>query len=147
MDTKEDYIKELEKNMDKYKNKISKVDSLLANYNSSNKAELLNQHQSLKHKFVDCGDILKEIKSAGEEEYEQIKEKSSEIFEDIKNAFEEFSSFLTMEQLCLVKDEIVDFGNEKLAEVQELLKQHPLTAAASALILGFIIGTLFTRSK
>jgi len=60
MDTKEDYIKELEKNMDKYKNKISKVDSLLANYNSSNKPELLNQHQSLRHKFVDCGDIIKE---------------------------------------------------------------------------------------
>jgi len=147
MKTKEDYIEQIQKNIDKYKDKISKTDKLLENYHSNNKSELLDHRKNLKNKFEKAEGMLEKIKFAGEKEYEQIKEEASEVFDGIKEAFHEFSSFLTIEQLYHAKDEIIDYGNEKLDEAQELLKQHPLAAAASALTLGFIIGSLFTRSK
>lgn len=147
MRTKQEYIEQIQNNIDKYKDKISKIDKLLENYNPNNKSELLNHRKNLKNKFEKAEGMLEKVKSAGEEEYEKIKEEASEVFDGIKEAFHEFSSFLTIEELYHVKDEIVDYGNEKLDEAQELLKQHPLTAAASALTLGFIIGSFFTRSK
>ena len=147
MNTKKDYIEQIQNDIDKYKDKISKIDILLENYNSNNKSELLDHRKNLKDKFEKAESMLEKIKSGGEEEYEKIKGEASEVFDGVKEAFHEFSSFLTIEQLYRAKDEIIDYGNEKLDEAQELLKQHPLTAAASALTLGFVIGSLFTRSK
>ncbi len=82
-----------------------------------------------------------------EENYEKIKENAGEIFDDVKEGFHEFSSLLTMEQLHRAKEEIVDFGNEKLDEIQSLIKERPLTIAAWAIGIGFLIGTLWIRSK
>jgi len=147
MSKKEDYIKQAEKQMDKYKDKISKIDNLLENTKASGKSELLAQRENLKDKFDQAEQMLKKIKSGSEENYEKIKENAAEIFDNVKEAFHEFSSFLTMEQLYRTKDEIVDYGNEKLDEVQSFVKERPLTVAAWAMGIGFIIGTLFTRSK
>lgn len=144
---KEDYIEQLEANMKKYNEKISKIDRALENYKSDNKSALLAQRENLKEKFEQGEQMLKKIKSATEDNYEKIQENAAEIFESIKEAFHEFSNFLTMEQLSRTKDEIMDYGNEKLDEVQSFIKNRPLTMAVWAMGIGFLIGTLFTRSK
>lgn len=51
MATKEDYVNELEARMEKYKNKISKIDELVSNYKTSNKKQLMAERDSLKEKF------------------------------------------------------------------------------------------------
>lgn len=147
MSKKDNYIKKAEKQMDKYKDKISKIDNLLKNTKASGKSELLAQRENLKDKFDEAEQILKKIKSGSEENYEKIKENAAEIFDNVKEAFNEFSSFLSLEHLYRTKDEIVDYGNEKLDEVQSFAKERPLTIAAWAMGIGFIIGTLCTRSK
>ena len=70
-----------------------------------------------------------------------------EVFDNVKDAFYDFSNFLTMEQLYRTKDEIIDYGNDKLDEVEKLIKERPLTVAACAIGIGFLIGVLLTRSK
>lgn len=147
MTKKEEYIKKIEESMKKYKDKISKIDSALENYKADNKSDLLAQSENLKEKFEQGEQMLKEIRSATEEKYETIQEKAAEVFESVKEAFNEFSNFLTMEQLSRTKDEIMDLGSEKLEEVQSFIKNHPLTMAAWAMGIGFLVGTLFTRSK
>ena len=147
MSTKDDYIKQAQKNMDKYKDKISKIDNLLEKYKSEGNSDLLAQRENLKDKFDQAEKMLKKITSSSEENYEKIKESAAEVFDNVKEAFHDFSSFLTIEQLSRAKDEIVDFGNEKLDEVQSFIKKRPLTIAAWAVGIGFLIVTLLTRSK
>ncbi|OJW52645.1 MAG: hypothetical protein BGO67_09250 [Alphaproteobacteria bacterium 41-28] len=147
MSTKENYIKQAEKQMEKYRDKISKIDDLLKNKKESGESELLAHRENLKDKFDQAEKMLKKIKSGSEENYEKIKENATEIFESLKEAFHEFSSFLSMEQLSRTKDVVIDYGNEKLDEFQSFVKERPLTIAAWAMGIGFIIGTLFTRSK
>ncbi|OJW50236.1 MAG: hypothetical protein BGO67_02600 [Alphaproteobacteria bacterium 41-28] len=147
MNGKENYIKQVQENMGKYKDKLSKIDELLESYKSNNKPKFLAQRNTLKDKFDQAEQMLKEITSSSEEDVEKIKENAGEIFDNLKEAFHEFSSFLTIEQLSRTKDEIVNFSNEKLDEVQNFIKEHPLTVAAWTVGIGFLIGALLTRSK
>jgi len=147
MANKEEYIKELESNMDKYKNKISKIDSLLKNYKSDDKNNLVTESDNLKLKLQQAEQSLKKLKSATADTYETLKESSEEMWGSIKEAFHEFSSLLSMEQLIRTKDEIADYGSERIEDVQEYIKKRPLMTAAWALGIGFLVGTLLTRSK
>ncbi len=147
MAKKEDYIKEIEASMEKYKGKISKIDNLLENYKAENKSDLIAQRQNLKEKFEQGEKMLKQIKSSSEESYEKIRESAGEVFEGIKDAFYELSHFLTMDQLSRTKDEMIDLGNEKVEEIQNFIKDHPLATATWAMGIGFLVGTLYTRSK
>lgn len=147
MSTKDDYIKQAQQSVDKYKDKISKIDNLLEKYKGEGKSDLFAHRENLKDKFDQAEKMLKKITSSSEENYEKIKETASEVFGNVKEAFHDFSSFLTLDQLSRAKDEVVDFGNEKLDEIQSYIKKRPLTIAAWAVGIGFLIGTLFTRSK
>lgn len=147
MTSKQDYIKEAEKQMDKYKTKISKIEEFLKGYKSEGREQFLAHQNDLQDKFNQAEKMLKKITDSSEKEYEQIKESATKIFDDVKEAFYEMSSFLTFEQLSRAKDEVIDFGNEKLDEAQTYIKEHPLTAAAWAVGIGFLIGSLITRSK
>ncbi|MBY0500525.1 MAG: hypothetical protein K2P93_00800 [Alphaproteobacteria bacterium] len=147
MATKEAYLSELEAQMEKYKNKISKIDELVSNYKSSNKKQLMAERDSLKEKFQEGENTLKKIKSSSEDNYEKIKEASLETFENLKEAFYEFSNLLTMEQLTKAKNEIVEFGDEKLDEIEDYIKKRPLLIVGCALGMGFLIGTLLRSSK
>ncbi|MBS0271835.1 MAG: DUF883 family protein [Proteobacteria bacterium] len=130
-----------------YKEKISKIDDLLKKYKLNNRDQLLLQRDSLKDKLDQGEKMLKKVKSSSEENYEQIKESALEVFDNVKEAFHDFSNVLSLEHLNHAKDEIVDYSNEKLDEMHTLIKKHPLTMAAWAVGVGFIIGTLFMRSK
>ncbi len=147
MTNKETYTKKVQKQMEKYQEKISKIDDLLKDSKASGKAALLSQQNTLKDKFKEGEKMLKKIESSTEEGFENIKESAVEIFDEVKDAFHEFSHFLSLNQLSHAKDEIVDYGNEKLDDVQALVKNHPLTVAACAVGIGFIIGAYLTRSK
>ena len=147
MSAKDTYIKQLEKNLDKYKNKISKIEDLVENYKGSNRKELLNQKAELQEKFDDGKKMLKQIQGASEKEYETMKESAATLFESIKDAFYDFSHYLTLDQFSRTKKELTDLGNQTLDEAQALVKQNPLSVAAGALSLGFILGVLFARCK
>lgn len=147
MSTKKDYIKQTQKTMDKYNDKISKIDTFLKNYKGENRSELLTHRKDLTDKLGQAEKVFKDVQSSSEDSYEKIKESATEIFENVKEAFHEFSSFLTMEQLTQAKDEIIDLSNEKLEDVQGFIKERPITAAAWAMGIGFVIGILLTRTK
>lgn len=147
MNTKQNYINQVQKQMDKYKDKLSKIDDLLKSTKSKEKSELLSQRENLQDKFDEAEKMLKKVSSSSEEAYEKIKDNATEIFENVKDAFHDFSHFLTMAHLYRTKDEIVDYGSDKLDEAEKLIKERPLMAAACAIGIGFLIGTLLTRSK
>jgi len=147
MNTKESYTKKVQKQMDKYKDKLSKIDDSLKNTKSKGRAELLSQRDNLQEKFDEAEKMLKKVSSSSEEAYEKIKENAVEVFENVQDAFHEFSSFLSMEQLYRTKDEIIDYGSDKLDEAEKLIKERPLTVAACAIGIGFLIGAFLTRSK
>lgn len=147
MSDKEDYTKKIQKNMDKYKDKISRIDHFLGNAKANGREALLSQRDSLKEKLTDGEKMLQKVQSSSEDGYEKIKESAAEVFEELQAAFHEFSNFLTMEQLYRTQDELIEFGNEKIEDVQELVKNNPLTILACAIGVGFLVGTLLTRSK
>lgn len=147
MTTRENYINEIQIDINAYKEKMSKIENVLKNNDSDSNPELTKYMDAFEDKFDKASSMLEKIKFCSEMEYGEIKDNASEVFKEVKKAFHAFSSFLTMDQLYHVKDEIIDFSSEKLGEAQELLKKHPVAAAASALTLGFVIGALFTRSR
>ena len=71
----------------------------------------------------------------------------AKAFEGIKEGFREFSTLLTMEQLWRAKDEITDYGQEKIDELQECIKKRPLLTAVCALGAGLLLGTLLKIRK
>ena len=147
MNTKQSYTNQVQKQMDKYKDKLSKIDDLLKNTKSKGRSELVSQRENLQDKFDEAEKMLKKVSSSSEETYEKIKENAVEIFENVRDAFHDFSSFLTMEQLYRTKDEIIDYGHDKLDEAEKLIKERPLTVAACAMGIGFLIGAFLTRPK
>lgn len=147
MSTRENYTKQIQNQLIEYKDKLSKIDDLLKNSKSKRRAELLTQRKTLQDKFDEAEQMLKKVTAASEENYEKIKETAVEVFDNVKEAFQDFSSFLSLDHLYETKDEIIDYGEEKLDEIETLIKNRPLTATVCALSIGFLIGTLLTRSK
>ncbi len=147
MNTKESYTKQVQSQMDKYQDKLSKIDDLLKSTKSKGRSELMSQRESLRDKFDEAEKMLKKVSSSSEEAYEKIKDNAVEIYENVRDAFHDFSSYLTMEQLYRTKDEIIDYGHDKLEEAEKLIKERPLTVAACAIGVGFMIGVFLTRSK
>lgn len=141
------YIQDMESHLEKYKNKLSKIEGFLNDYSAKNKDYLTSENNSLKDTFKKGEDIFKKLKSATEENYEEVHEAFTKSFEAIKEGFREFSTLLTMEQLYRTKDEIVDYGQEKIDEVEEYIKKHPALTAACALGIGFLVGTLLKIKK
>ena len=142
-----DYIQEMDSNMKKYKDKISKIENFLSEYSAGDKAHLVSENNSLKEAFEKGEDIFKKLKSSTEENYEEIHEAFAKAFEGIKEGFREFSTLLTMEQLWRAKDEITDYGQEKIDELQECIKKRPLLTAVCALGAGLLLGTLLKIRK
>ena len=147
MSAKDIHTQKLEKNLENYRNKISKIEDLLEGYKGSNKRDLLDQKEVLQEKFDEGKKMLKQIQGASEKEYESMKESASTLFEGIKEAFYDFSHYLTLDQVSRTKKELAQLGSQTLDEAQDVIKHHPLAIAAGALSLGFIVGTLFARSK
>lgn len=147
MNTKEAYTNQVQKQMEKYKDKLPKIDDLLKNSKSEWGAELLSQRENLQDKFNEAEKMLRRVSSSSEDAYEKIKEDALEVFEEVKEAFQEFSSFLTLEQLYRAKEEILDYGNDKLDEVESFIKNRPLSVAVCAIGVGFLIGKLLSHSK
>lgn len=147
MAEKDAYTKQLEKSLENYKNKISKIEDFIENYKGSNRRELLDHKDELQAKFEEGKKMLKQIQGSSEKEYETMKESAATLFESIKDAFYDFSHYLTLDQFSRTKKELADLGNQTLDEAEALVKQNPLSVAAGALSLGFILGMLFARSK
>ena|ERR1700722_15552007 len=147
MENRKNYLKALDSKMKKYKNKILEIDKLLKKSKSPEKALLVSESNSLKEKFKQAEDIFQRLKSSSQENFADIKESSVEIFESLKEAYDDCSHLLTMDQLYQTKDDIAGYGNEKICEVGNYIKKKPLTCAAWAFGVGFLIGTFLTRSK
>lgn len=147
MNEKEEYIKKFQDQMDKYKNKISQIDNFLENYTSGDRESLTAQRADLKNKFDEAEQMLKKIQASSDDTFEKIKENASEIFDAVKDAFYNLFHLLTLEKLYRAKDEIINLSNEKVHEIDDLIKSHPFISIGSALGIGFIIGTLLARSK
>ena len=147
MASKEKFIKNIESKMKKYKNKVLEIDGVLKKGQFHDKEHLLSENKSLKETLKQAENIFQKLKSSSAENFEEIKESASDIFDSLKEALGDFSHLLTMDQLYHAKDDIVEYGCEKVSDVEEYIKKKPLTCAAGAFGIGFLIGTFLTRSK
>jgi ElaB/YqjD/DUF883 family membrane-anchored ribosome-binding protein len=147
MPEKDTYTKQLEQTLEKYKNKISKIEEFVESYKGSNRRELLNQRAELQEKFEEGKKMLKQIQGSSEKEYENLKEGATTLFESLKDAIYDFSHYLTLDQLSRMKGELTDLGHQTVDEAEALVRQNPLSMAVGALSFGFILGMLFARSK
>ncbi len=147
MASKEKVIQSLEKNMKKYKNKVTSIDSLLKDYKAHNKEHLMEEREDLKEKLKEAEAIFKKLKSSSQENFEEIKASTTEAFTNLKEALHDFSNLLTIDQLYHARDEVVEYGSEKVTQVENYIKQKPLSSAAWAFGIGFLIGAFIKRSK
>ena len=74
MDTKENYTKQVKNQMEKYKDKLSKIDDLLKNTTSKGRGELLSQRGNLQDKYDKAEKMLREVTASSDEAYEKIKD-------------------------------------------------------------------------
>lgn len=147
MENKEQHYQDLNSKLEKYKKKISIIDKLLKNHRSHDKEHLISEINKLKGIYQQAEDIFQTLAYATEENYEEIKKSSIEIFEILKKSSDQFSHLLTMGQLSHMKEEIRDFGNEKLSEIEEYAKEKPFTCAAGAFGVGLLVGAITVRVR
>ncbi|HUX79994.1 MAG TPA: DUF883 C-terminal domain-containing protein [Alphaproteobacteria bacterium] len=147
MTKNEKFLKGIESTLKRYKNKISKIDDLIAKNKSPAKAALAEESKNIKESLKKAEGAFQKLQTASQDKFEGIKESSAEIFDTLHNAFDEFSSHLTVDQLNHYKDEVANYGCDKMCDAQDYIKKNPLTAAACALGIGFVIGKLLSRSK
>ena len=67
------------------------------------------------------------------------------LFNDLKEGLGQFSHLLTMDKIIHAKDEVAEYGMEKVSEAEEYVKKNPFTSAAIALATGFAVGALVRR--
>jgi hypothetical protein len=147
MDKNEKFLKDIESNLKKYKGKIAKIDDLLSNYKSSDKAYLVTQSKKIKDTLKKAEVTFKQLQTSSQDKFEDMKESFLEIYDMLSETFSDFSSHLSTDQLQHYKDEIANYSCDKMHDAQEYIKKNPLTCAAWALGIGFIIGKLMSRSK
>lgn len=143
----EKFLKEIEASLNKYKKELSKLDSLLAKNKSSQKARLVSQSKKLKDNLTKAEATFEQLKSASQDKFDDTKKSFLETYNAMSEIFSDFSSHLTTDKLQHYKDEVTNYGCDKLCDAQDYIKKNPLTAAACALGVGFIIGKLLSRSK
>ena len=147
MDKREKFLKGTEATLENYKRKIAKIDALLTNYKSSEKAHLVAESKKVKKSIEKAEDAFQALKASSQDKFEEIKASFVEIYDTLSDAFDEFSSHFTLDQFHHYKDEITNYGNDKIVEAQECIKKNPLACAAIALGVGYILGKLLNRSK
>jgi ElaB/YqjD/DUF883 family membrane-anchored ribosome-binding protein len=147
MTKNEKFLKRIESSLESYKDKISKIDEVLANYKSPDKAHLVSESKKVKEALKKADIAVKKLQSSSQDTFDEIKDYALDIFDTLNESFNELSSYLTIDQLGHYKDEITTYGCDKMNEVQDYIKKNPLTCAAYALGIGFIIGKLLGRSK
>ena len=142
MQDKEKYLKELESKIEKYKNKIKDMEIAMEGYKSKSKDNLMTESNNIKSQFKEAEEIFQKLKSSTEDEYEEIKESSAEIFEALKDAFNELSTSISFGNLS---KEIKELSNEKIVEIEDYIKEKPLTCASWAFGIGLVTGILIRR--
>ena len=147
MTKNEKFLKGIESTLERYKTKISKIDGLLTDYKSPEKAHLVSESKKIRKNIEKAETAFQKLQSASQDKFEDIKESSLEIFDSLNEAFGEFSAHFTIDQLHHYKDEIKHYGNDKIIEAQEYIKKNPIACAAIALGIGYVIGKLLNRSK
>lgn len=147
MEKDQAYIINAEKKLKIYKEEISKIESDLKGYKSGTKKNLNSEIKEVKEKYRDVEKIIKELKVSTADNFEDVKERAVELFNELKEGLSKSSALLTKDNLIHAKDEATHFGKEKASEVEGYIKRNPVTSAVISLAVGFVVGQLLGRSK
>jgi len=147
MSIDQNYVKFAEETTQKFKDKISKMNTSLKAYESKNKKQLLSKSKELKEKYKELEENLKKLKTSTEKNFEEIKETSTELLNELTDEFDEYSNLFTIDKIMQAEEQIAEFGMEKKSQFEELVKKNPLASAAIALGVGVALGAFFKRSK
>ena len=145
MDNRTQYLNEIDSNLKKYREKISKMNNVVKNSSHKNKDILLSE--DLEKKYQKAEDIFKKLKSSSQENFAEIKAASTEIFDSLSQSFDKVTQLISEEDLNRLKKEAVKFGVQKASEAGGLVKKHPLTFLTGAFGVGILIGLFFNRFK
>lgn len=147
MKSKDKYIKNAENSMKKYKDKISKIESELKKYESKGKMNLLSESNKLKEKYKEAEKMVKSLKTSTADNFEDLKDEAVSLFNDLKDGYSQLSNLITKDKIMHTKEDIVEYGREKVSKIEDYSKKNPVKIAAISLAVGFVIGQLTRRSK
>ena len=147
MDENTTYIHNLEEKLEKYSDTLSKIDSVLSDYESRGKTHLISESKGLREKYKEAETMVRSLKDSAADDFEDLKEASMALVSDLKDGLRQFGSLLSMDKILHAKDEVVQYGRGTISETEEYVKKNPFTTAAIALAAGFIIGALLRREK
>jgi ElaB/YqjD/DUF883 family membrane-anchored ribosome-binding protein len=146
MKNKDELMKELEEKLDKYSAKLSKIKSIATTKLSGNES-VQSKIENTQGKLKEAYAVYENLKEASADDWQELKKSSSKAVEALKDSFHEIMNGETKDQLSSVKDEIWDFGEDKLHELEKQLKEKPFASAAFALGVGFVLGRFFSWLK
>ena len=146
MEDKDKFMNSLENNLSRYERKISKASKAMENYPASERDSISSEIENLKEKYKDAQKVFQDMKYATEDNWNTLKDSSAEVFKALKEAFTEFSGYISLDQLNHVKEEVMDYGHEKLDDLSNCIKRKPISAALWAMGIGFMLGKIL-RSK
>ena len=147
MTDKEDYLKDIEESLEKYKRKVSQIEKLLADYQSADKDHLLSESYGLKETLKKGEELLKKLKFSSDENYEELQNSFTKAFNTLQENFRDLLNSFTTEKILKTKTEMTDFSCERIDKLEDYIKQHPLLTTSCALGIGFLIGTLCRHRK
>ena len=140
------FLNSLENTLNQYEGKIKKLSEKMATSTSEAKASLSQALKDIQKKYQNADKIYQNLKAATEDNWEEIKTQSSDIFEELHEAFNGVTDNFSWDHVNQITEEAIDYGQEKLEELSNCIRKKPFTAALWALGVGFILGRML-RSK
>lgn len=147
MNDKEKYLTDMQKNLDRYQRKFENASKSVANYSAQKKDQANSEIEHLKGRLDSAQQVYGDLKKATADNWDSLKDTASEAFRDLKDGFYEYADYLSLESLGHVKDEVMDYGQERMNDLSDCIKKKPFTSAAWALGIGFILGKMMTKAK
>ncbi|MGI4851734.1 MAG: hypothetical protein ACRYGR_07310 [Janthinobacterium lividum] len=146
MEDKDKFMSGLENNLSRYERKISKASKAMQNYPESERESYNSEIENIKEKYKDAQKVFQDMKYATEDNWNTLKDSSGEVLKSLKEAFNEFSGYISLDQVNQVKEDVMDYGHEKLDDLSNCIKKKPISAALWAMGIGFVLGKIL-RSK
>ena len=147
MDDRQKYMGNVENTLKRYNQKLDKISKAASSYPSAERDSIHAELENVKDKFKDADKMYQDLKASTAENWDKLKDTSAEVMNALKDSFQEFSGYISLDQLNHMKDEVIDYGQEKLDYISNCVRRKPFTAACWAMAIGFVLGKMMTGSK
>lgn len=131
-----------------YGNKLEKYRAIIGDLTES-ASENLNpkRAKNLQKIFKDAERAYDRMKNAAAHDYEDLKQAAHDGFENLKQELSDISDNISFEALKEKGDELVDYGRDKLDDLEDRIAERPLASVLLAFGAGIILANLLRGSR